>query len=130
MARPGLEILGCRKAGLLMPRLARRLGVVEQVEGIALLHQRRLVEPAALPVGAVLGAQDHRAALPVHEVVAPREADHRRAFLVTRIGIGVPRRDIAPADLDQPRRRLQRSEEHTSELQSLMRISYAVFSLK
>src|SRR3546814_6368579 len=94
MARPGLEILGCRKAGLLMPRLARRLGVVEQVEGIALLHQRRLVEPAALPVGAVLGAQDHRAALPVHEVVAPR------------------------------------SEEHTSELQSLMRISYAVFCLK
>src|SRR3546814_9677076 len=28
------------------------------------------------------------------------------------------------------RRRLQRSEEHTSELQSLMRISYAVFCLK
>src|SRR3546814_4242537 len=28
------------------------------------------------------------------------------------------------------RQRLQRSEEHTSELQSLMRISYAVFSLK
>src|SRR3546814_1633336 len=27
-------------------------------------------------------------------------------------------------------RRLQRSEEHTSELQSLMRISYAVFCLK
>src|SRR3546814_11404289 len=39
--------------------------------------------------------------------ISPREADHRRAFLVTRIGIGVPRRDIAPADLDQPRRRLQ-----------------------
>src|SRR3546814_7128389 len=32
--------------------------------------------------------------------------------------------------LDQPERRLQRSEEHTSELQSLMRISYAVFCLK
>src|SRR3546814_8011078 len=29
-----------------------------------------------------------------------------------------------------PRRRAQRSEEHTSELQSLMRISYAVFCLK
>src|SRR3546814_2154949 len=29
-----------------------------------------------------------------------------------------------------PRRRLARSEEHTSELQSLMRISYAVFCLK
>src|SRR3546814_7595330 len=31
---------------------------------------------------------------------------------------------------DQVQRRLQRSEEHTSELQSLMRISYAVFCLK
>src|SRR3546814_9357526 len=29
-----------------------------------------------------------------------------------------------------PRRRSSRSEEHTSELQSLMRISYAVFCLK
>src|SRR3546814_2684831 len=30
----------------------------------------------------------------------------------------------------QPSRRCRRSEEHTSELQSLMRISYAVFCLK
>src|SRR3546814_1545310 len=30
----------------------------------------------------------------------------------------------------QPSRHLTRSEEHTSELQSLMRISYAVFCLK
>src|SRR3546814_8469465 len=30
----------------------------------------------------------------------------------------------------QPCRHLQRSEEHTSDLQSLMRISYAVFCLK
>src|SRR3546814_2278204 len=34
----------------------------------------------------------------------------------------------APA-CDRPARRLRRSEEHTSELQSLMRISYAVFCL-
>src|SRR3546814_3078143 len=33
------------------------------------------------------------------------------------------------AEIKQPKRR-QRSEEHTSELQSLMRISYAVFCLK
>src|SRR3546814_5214735 len=32
--------------------------------------------------------------------------------------------------VDQPDLRLDRSEEHTSELQSLMRISYAVFCLK
>src|SRR3546814_6738137 len=31
---------------------------------------------------------------------------------------------------DAPRERVSRSEEHTSELQSLMRISYAVFCLK
>src|SRR3546814_5982232 len=38
----------------------------------------------------------------------------------------------AQADAHAPRSRplLQRSEEHTSELQSLMRISYAVFCLK
>src|SRR3546814_6067664 len=35
-------------------------------------------------------------------------------------GVGVPRRHRA----------IMRSEEHTSELQSLMRISYAVFCLK
>src|SRR3546814_3558203 len=35
------------------------------------------------------------------------------------------------ADVRTPRRRVgRRSEEHTSELQSLMRISYAVFCLK
>src|SRR3546814_1066044 len=39
-----------------------------------------------------------------------------------------PRPEIAaPAASDQP---LDRSEEHTSELQSLMRISYAVFFLQ
>src|SRR3546814_9807937 len=57
--------------------------------------------------------------------------------------LGLPREDRAPADLggnpdvpDEPVatdvavRRVGRSEEHTSELQSLMRISYAVFCLK
>src|SRR3546814_7666898 len=35
-----------------------------------------------------------------------------------------------PPDLFQPTQTTRRSEEHTSELQSLMRISYAVFFLK
>src|SRR3546814_20470429 len=35
-----------------------------------------------------------------------------------------------PAPVTRPRRHGRRSEEHTSELQSLMRISYAVFCLK
>src|SRR3546814_6674616 len=70
--------------------------------------------------------------------------------IVLRIAVrGVPVLEHAPADLGQcglaplPTRRarlhpsppcmsgpLRRSEEHTSELQSLMRISYAVFCLK
>src|SRR3546814_1605579 len=43
------------------------------------------------------------------------------------------RSDAATADLEQirpPRQQRGRSEEHTSELQSLMRISYAVFCLQ
>src|SRR3546814_5986263 len=44
----------------------------------------------------------------------------------------VPPRTAAlrPAPAPRPPRRSPRSEEHTSELQSLMRISYAVFCLK
>src|SRR3546814_8226722 len=41
-----------------------------------------------------------------------------------------PRRPCLGADVDGPRGRQRRSEEHTSELQSLMRSSYAVFLLK
>src|SRR3546814_5159788 len=41
----------------------------------------------------------------------------------TRAAVPIPREDYAP-----PRK--ARSEEHTSELQSLMRLSYAVFCLK
>src|SRR3546814_3733596 len=37
---------------------------------------------------------------------------------------------LAAAELDKDRTGIERSEEHTSELQSLMRISYAVFCLK
>src|SRR3546814_6235678 len=38
--------------------------------------------------------------------------------------------DIVDRHVERLRERLLRSEEHTSELQSLMRISYAVFCLK
>src|SRR3546814_5705517 len=38
--------------------------------------------------------------------------------------------DPAQPEIRIPRKVLKRSEEHTSELQSLMRISYAVFCLK
>src|SRR3546814_8119119 len=62
-----------------------------------------------------------------------REA-HRRDQILRRERLG-QREAVGPGDgdvqrlqaRDDPRRR---SEEHTSELQSLMRISYAVFCLK
>src|SRR3546814_5245891 len=59
-------------------------------------------------------------------------------FARARPGIGaleaVDADDLQPfvlgVRIDRARRRRARSEEHTSELQSLMRISYAVFCLK
>src|SRR3546814_10232324 len=61
-------------------------------------------------------------------------------LFLARMGVGVGEAALSPAAYSMlsdvfPRNRLARamavrSEEHTSELQSLMRISYAVFSLK
>src|SRR3546814_6910704 len=60
-------------------------------------------------------------------------ANHRKSFLRgSSIALGqspAPPTAVQPAT-EHSRRRLRRSEEHTSELQSLMRISYAVFCLK
>src|SRR3546814_5063889 len=50
-------------------------------------------------------------------------------ILVNNVGVR-DRRAIFEFTPDDVRRLLDRSEEHTSELQSLMRISYAVFCLK
>src|SRR3546814_5467727 len=57
---------------------------------------------------------------PVGMVVRP--FDHEGEFVAQRFG-------LADAPL-QGLRRFRRSEEHTSELQSLMRITYAVFCLE
>src|SRR3546814_5456274 len=54
-----------------------------------------------------------------HRRDGPRRAGTRPAVAVRAAGAGRHRRLL-----------LRRSEEHTSELQSLMRISYAVFCLK
>src|SRR3546814_1359671 len=57
------------------------------------------------------------------------------AFLIGEMRIGLGERDKLPAqaariEVDMGAVVQHRSEEHTSELQSLMRISYAVFCLK
>src|SRR3546814_3577609 len=62
-------------------------------------------------------------------------AEHDRAVRLERrrprhILIGVDVEHLRHAGRDVDPARIGRSEEHTSELQSLMRISYAVFCLK
>src|SRR3546814_1805141 len=58
-----------------------------------------------------------------------RDRIGRRA-VERRVGIGKGAAKGQSLDRDQADLRLDRSEEHTSELPSLMRISYAVFCLK
>src|SRR3546814_8426007 len=60
-----------------------------------------------------------------HDRLVGRNLDHADAVQVQRLG----RQMVERVDVDLIFRRL-RSEEHTSELQSLMRTSYAVFCLK
>src|SRR3546814_1163801 len=70
-------------------------------------------------------------------IVAPGDASHRAPL----IGAGFVERPARVDRFAEPRHlmledmrgvgtKVERSEEHTSELQSLMRISYAVFCLK
>src|SRR3546814_6113206 len=101
-------------------------GLAEQVEAQdrrGLVRQLRLVE-------GVEGVRAHDRADGA-DVIRPA---HRIALQLPRQLIAVERRTLvaqggtAVAELAVAR--LGRSEEHTSELQSLMRISYAVFCLK
>src|SRR3546814_4362802 len=72
------------------------------------------------------------AALGQAQLAPVAEAQRRLAVLVLGIAIGHIVQRVRPCPLRprHPPPRPLRSEEHTSELQSLMRISYAVFCLK
>src|SRR3546814_6726335 len=61
-----------------------------------------------------------------HEIAVPAVAAGKGDRAV---GGGMDRRAVARADIDPVVHPRIRSEEHTSEIQSLMRISYAVFCL-
>src|SRR3546814_1523266 len=79
------------------------------------LFRSDLVEPAPLGNANIIG-----------DAMAQRIARERGHELVARIEtLGGALRGVETEAADLPR-----SEEHTSELQSLMRISYAVFCLK
>src|SRR3546814_3923082 len=92
-----------------------------------------LVEAGAHQHLDVATAEPARGAAAVHRGIAAAEHQHALADLrhVAEVDVGQP----VEADVDVRRafpasRQVERSEEHTSELQSLMRISYAVFCLK
>src|SRR3546814_8901005 len=76
-----------------------------------------------------------------HDQPPDRPQDRQHEHEKPKLGMNPKRLDLlaadgdaahvpAPEKLEQDQRRHRRSEEHTSELQSLMRISYAVFCLK
>src|SRR3546814_7465370 len=78
---------------------------------------------------------------PALRIVAAREHRQRNAAIFCPLQVEDRRQRNAPVGLRRERQRhddhpfgelieQERSEEHTSELQSLMRISYAVFCLK
>src|SRR3546814_8057494 len=75
-----------------------------------------------------LGAEHARVERPRQRHVAKHLEQHFRRQL------GIPGADRSPLLIQHPDQPIgevaHRSEEHTSELQSLMRISYAVFCLK
>src|SRR3546814_3638016 len=95
-------------------------------ERLARCHQTRARAVQGLQVEPVLALQLDEA----HGRPRSRLGDPRRIVIIvllcTDVGADILRRhqsDLMPL-------RSERSEEHTSELQSLMRISYAVFCLK
>src|SRR3546814_7679857 len=64
----------------------------------------------------------------IHRV--PVDAAHRIVERHAGKQIDIEMAEMAAQQFRDRIRRIERSEEHTSELQSLMRISYAVFCLK
>src|SRR3546814_5606402 len=85
---------------------------------VGLDAETRARDPAHRPQHRFVTGHDHRHALADLQRVRPLAADAGQR--------DVAKRDVEPA---QPLAG-ERSEEHTSELQSLMRISYDVFCLK
>src|SRR3546814_4688230 len=101
--------------------------MVERDAAVGVEHRhQRLVETAFLDraVGALLA--DQRERVDGFAVDAFDGGDGVAAHALVRLWMERIERGVAGTHAE----RLDRSEEHTSELQSLMRISYAVFCLK
>src|SRR3546814_10808451 len=111
------QLGGQRRAGWIaveLPQCAQRFG-----------RCQRFVEPLQ---AALVDATDDGE----NQIVHRQEVVVQQLRLQSGLRRDLPRRDADVADAAQNLlgRIDERSEEHTSELQSLMRISYAVFGLK
>src|SRR3546814_1532108 len=100
---------------------------VEGTDRLEHLHLRHLV--------AIVRQRGRKRRIDDHAVKARQDHEHhqrprQRMHIPAELESGVPRPDDDQAQPQIDMRRGPRSEEHTSELQSLMRISYAVFCLK
>src|SRR3546814_1561492 len=93
------------------------------------MTEQRPLGPCTTPGDDFVAAWKRNAAkLSSHGLYDPAEEhDACGVGLVASLD-GTPRRDVVVAGIEALK--AVRSEEHTSELQSLMRISYAVFCLK
>src|SRR3546814_3708456 len=134
---PALHRLGRHRAVTLRVRNARReeifefeqparageIFVARHAADRRFVHPDRLGDLAQRQRAHMRDAVQKKALLLLHD--RARDLDDRALALVERAHEPVGTREL----LGQPRLAF-RSEEHTSELQSLMRISYAVFCLK
>src|SRR3546814_3874615 len=110
-------ITGFGPATRTLEKIAGALG--QPIKVAALVHDHH--GPAA--IDGMVGAETELAArLQLGCDHVDRSRIHHAPLGMTRLGPGVRMKQIDKAE--------RRSEEHTSELQSLMRISYAVFCLK
>src|SRR3546814_7591994 len=80
--------------------------------------------------GRFLGALGQLRLLGTRNHIVPAQPPRREPPETARRVASPARWTASARRSDEPHRRFRRSEEHTSELQSLMRISYAVFCLK
>src|SRR3546814_5136807 len=101
------------------------LVIVEEVVWVVFVIRLDLQDPPSLQLCLrqfldVIEVHAHQEHIPVAEKDREQQRKTPCSDLVEREHRGIPRNILEK----------QRSEEHTSELQSLMRISYAVFCLK
>src|SRR3546814_8736384 len=121
---------GSTHTDTLFPYTALFRSCVDDLEHVRFAHRRHF-RSVRVAVGRAQGV--HARPLPgrgVRRRGAAAPAQGRRGAAIG--AAHDPRREGAEGGAVEPRRLpyLDRSEEHTSELQSLMRISYAVFCLK